>query len=525
MMVAPALLVLALAASPAERALDAGLQEVTSKLTVAAEAVLAKTQHHALVRSDNASAYASATEESKDAARAAFAPMCAAKLEAIAAKWTPEGSNRERGSTALALGHSLGTHFQVQCEHGLPMDEPECDELAAQLQVTVANGAPFSCGGCTSNSSNATEVEAEAEAEALVQRSVRRILPDEEEKTAIAGKVDSEMLDPAAKPLESVEEWCAVLFDSFFAKILEENAAAEGGEEEAAALLGHKMVLHSKAIVKKVRAAENRDAWAPMRALLESEAAELVMIAKRRNASGNSTGPVYGKALHEANEAAKKAKEEVYAAAEGADAATAKEAFLPACASALQEVADRYLNNGLRGAELTLGLSMATHLQVQCHDGIPIEEEKCDEFATDLLEMLDAKNPLIKPTPPPAANNTNGTNGTNGTNATEAPAEEAPAEEAALAVAGRFRSEKIRKALSSSGVHVLRNDTNGSNATGAEGPMEHGEEWCGAFFDAFLEGVIADVKAAAEEGAEGEGEEAAAEEEAAFLVRKSRKAK
>lgn len=520
-MVAPALLVFALAASPAERALDHAIEEVTSKLEVAAQAVLTRSQHHALIRSDNASAYDSATEESKDAARAAFAPMCAAKLEAIAATWTPEGSNRERGSTPLALGHSLGTHFQVQCEHGLPMDEPECDELAAQLQVTVANGAPFSCGGCTSNSSNTTEVAAEAEAEALLHRHVRRILPDEEEKTAIPAKVAAEG-DASVEPLNSVEEWCAVLFDSFFAKILEENAAAEGGEEEAAALIAHSV--HSKKNRKKVRAVEIKDAWAPMRALLEREAVELVKIAKRRNESGgNSSGPVYGKALHEANEAKAKAKEETYAAAEGADAAKAKEAFLPECAKTLQEVADKYLSNGLRGAELTLGLSMATHLQVQCHDGIPIEEEKCDGFATDLLKMLDEKNPIIKPTPPPAANNTNGTNGTNGTNATEAPAEEAPAEEAALAVAGRFRSEKIRKALAGSGMEVMRNDTNGSNATGAEETVHaHGEEWCGEFFDAFLEGVIADVKAAAEEGAEGEGEGEEAAEEAAFLVRKSK---
>lgn len=451
-MVTSALLVLAVA-SPAW---DLAFQEVTHSLVLAAEVALHRGPY---------STAAADADEAK--VREAFVPQCTDKLLEISDRWDATSP----GAQEHALGHSLATHMQVQCTHALPMEESECDQLAAELQVTIEAGKPFHAPNAT-NSSNA---------------SFLQVIPDPANVTA----------------LSSVEEWCGKLFDSFFQAVLDAEAA-EAGEEEAA-LLASGVALKKHALVRRA-SAQTKDVWAPMRALLTREARVLLKVAKKR------LHQPYGAELHKANEEAKAAKAAVYEGAADADAAKAKEAFIPECASTLQGIADTYLGNGLRGSEMTLGLSMATHLQVQCENGMAISESDCDDMSAKLCHLLDAGNPIVVPVP---VNNTNGTNGTNGTDDAPAEAEAAPTEEEAAELmqvvrdqqAGVLRGDAAAAAAKLVGLVHVRNDTN------ATGPviMASGEEWCGEFFDLFLNAIIEDVKAQAEAG---EGEEAAEGEEA-----------
>merc|ERR1719421_2442258 len=81
------------------------------------------------------------------------------------------------------------------------------------------------------------------------------------------------------------------------------------------------------------------------------------------------------------------------------------------------------------GREL-LGISMSTHLQVQCSTtDFPLSEEECDLSATELYRLVEAGNPLLKPV------ETNGTQ-----------------------------------------VHA------------------HGEEWCGVFFDRFFAAILTELE-------------------------------
>merc|ERR1719482_2334932 len=106
---------------------------------------------------------------------------------------------------------------------------------------------------------------------------------------------------------------------------------------------------------------------------------------------------------------------EAYAKAADADEAKVKEKFAPSCADTLQAVADNMLEHAAnREMDEYLGVSMSTHLQVQCTTtDFPLSEEECDVSANELYRLVDEGNPLKAPA------EANATNATNGTEATE----------------------------------------------------------------------------------------------------------
>jgi len=393
----------------------------------------------------------------------AFIPQCATTIEELADKIDHLASSRlppdERSST---LGHSMNAYIRVNCQY-LPMDSEKCNALATDLQRLADAGKPLNPEELHKKEEGKKEGAEGAEAEeapkeeALLAKSRRVSKEDpapeekaEEGEAKAEGKKEGEKAEEKKEPMKDGGEWCTAFFDAFFDGLV--KAASEAAEEEGDA---EGLLLMDKYSTKSHVMRQEGDIWAPMRSLLANEVREVTsMLRKKRVVTS----------------AGLKGVRKAYEKAADADEAGVKKSFTPACATTLASVADNMLTNaGSRDAADYLGLSMSTHLQVQCSTtDFPLSEEECDVSATELYRLLDAGNPLVKPAP------ANATNGTAPEAAAEEPKEEEPKE-------------------------LLQLHRNATNIT----VHATGNDWCGDFFDRFFAGILEKLKG------EEKGEEAA----------------
>lgn len=387
--------------------------------------------------------YAGIADADKAKVSEAFVPKCAVKLEELAYKLDAPARARNKDPSPT-LGVSMATVIHVHCEY-LPIDETECDNLGSELKRVVDAGHPL----------NPFKNETKA---ALLAR--KRDAPEEAMPKDPA---------PTGEVLADGGKWCEAFFDKFYDGLVKKMESAAGDEAEKEGLL----LMHKFSRKATVQAP---DSWSPMRVLLNHEVASITQLAK-----------------------AKRGVKEAYAKAADADNAKVKEAFQPLCADKLLEVQTNMLDNAANremrtdtmvGREL-LGLSMSTHLQVQCSTAdFPLSEEECDLSATELYRLVEAGNPLQKPAEKNATNET-------------LPDAAAPAEAAAEAPAALTQVKEEPAAEEAPAEEAAAE----GNSTKPEGPTihEHGEEWCGVFFDRFFKAILTEL-----ESKEG-GDEAAAE--------------
>jgi len=405
--------------------------------------------------------YEGIAEADKKKVQEAFIPQCATTIEELADKIDHLASSRlppdEHSST---LGHSMNAYIRVNCQY-LPMDTEKCNALATDLQRLADAGHPLNPEELHKKEEGEKEGAEEKEApkeEALLARSrrVSREDPVPEEKAeegeakAEGEKKEGKKSEEKKEPMKDGGEWCSAFFDAFFDGLV--KAASEAAEEEGDA---EGLLLMDKYSTKSHVMRQEGDIWAPMRSLLANEVREVTsMLRKKRVVTS----------------AGLKGVRKAYEKAADADEAGVKKSFTPACATTLASVADNMLTNaGSRDAADYLGLSMSTHLQVQCSTtDFPLSEEECDVSATELYRLLDAGNPLVKPAP------ANATNGTAPEAAAEEPKEEEPKE-------------------------LLQLHRNATNIT----VHATGNDWCGDFFDRFFAGILENLKG------EEKGEEAA----------------
>lgn len=132
----------------------------------------------------------------------------------------------------------------------------------------------------------------------------------------------------------------------------------------------------------------------------------------------------------------------------------------------------------------TVGIDMATHFQVQCPGSIPMDEDKCDDYATKLAKLIDSGKPIFIPPPPGPAG-----------------APGAPGAPGAAPAAALIQMHSVAKpaSLIAGGAPAGAPGAPG----GPGGGINSGNDWCNTFFAEFFDAIVAQVAAAGPAGAPG----------------------